>query len=74
MPGIKKILRKLPEIKKILRKLSEIKKNYKSVQSHRGVFTLGEKITEKYNGTEVYIFPVKKSLSCTITQRCIYPR
>ena len=56
LPNIKKYLRKLPEIKKILRKLSEIKKNYKSVQSHRGVYTLGEKITEVYNPTVVYTF------------------
>ena len=56
LPDIKKIFRKLPEIKKILRKLSEIKKNYKSVQSHRGVYTLGEKITEVYNPTVVYTF------------------
>ena len=55
LPDIKKFLRTLAEIKKILRKLSEIKKNYKSVQSHRGVYTLGEKITEVYNHTEVCI-------------------
>ena len=43
----------------MLRKLWEIKKNYRSLKSHRGVYTSVEKITEVYNRTEVCILQVK---------------
>ena len=46
----------------MLRNLPEIKKNYRSLQSHRGVYTSGEKITEVYNSTVVHISGEKKSM------------